>query len=134
MLLRRRGTRQDERGAVTLVMVFVLVVMLLGSAFVVDLGVQRVARSDMQAIADLVALDLARELDGRTVTDVRPAVDAEPAPQQRAQRRRDRHRDAAGRPTGSARCATASSWSWPPACPPRSGSPPAPRSPTASPP
>lgn len=77
MLLRRRGNRQDERGAVTLVMVFVLVVMLLGSAFVVDLGVQRVARSDMQAIADLVALDLARELDGRSVTDVRPAVDAE---------------------------------------------------------
>ncbi|MEV5002449.1 hypothetical protein [Nocardioides sp. LML1-1-1.1] len=76
MLLRRRKARH-ERGAVTLVMVVVLAVLMAGSAFVVDLGVQRVARSDMQAIADLVALDLARELDGRTVAEVRPALDAE---------------------------------------------------------
>lgn len=77
MLLRRRRTPQDERGAVTLMMVVVLAVLMVGSAFVVDLGVQRVARSDMQAIADVVALDLARELDGRTVPEVRPALDAE---------------------------------------------------------
>ena len=35
-------------------------------AFAVDLGMQRVVRSDMQALADVVALDLARQLDGRT--------------------------------------------------------------------
>ena len=35
------------------------------AAVVVDIGVQRVARSDMQSVADVVALDLARELDGR---------------------------------------------------------------------
>lgn len=42
----------------------VMVVLMLAAAFVVDLGMQRVARSDMQALADVVALDLARELDG----------------------------------------------------------------------
>lgn len=36
------------------------------AAFVVDLGFLRVARQDMQAVADIVALDMARELDGRT--------------------------------------------------------------------
>lgn len=42
----------------------VLVVLMLVAALVVDLGVQRVARADMQALADVVALDLARDLDG----------------------------------------------------------------------
>ncbi len=72
----RRRQGSDERGAVTLVMVVVLTMLMVGSAFVVDLGLQRVARSDMQAIADLVALDLARELDGRTVDQLKPALDA----------------------------------------------------------
>ena len=36
------------------------------AAFAVDIGVQRVARRDVQAVADVVALDLARQLDGRT--------------------------------------------------------------------
>ncbi|WP_141006782.1 hypothetical protein [Nocardioides humi] len=44
-----------------------LAVLLVSGAFAVDLGMQRVARADMQALADVVALDLARELDGRTV-------------------------------------------------------------------
>lgn len=43
-----------------------LTVIVLVAAFAVDLGVQRVVRRDMQALADVVALDLAREIDGRT--------------------------------------------------------------------
>lgn len=71
-----REAREDERGAVTLFAVVVLGILLVGSAFVVDLGLQRVARSDMQAVADLVALDLARELDGRSVSELEPVMDA----------------------------------------------------------
>lgn len=69
--------RDDQRGAVTLVVVFVMALLMVGSAFVVDIGLQRVARSDMQAVADLVALDLARELDGRTVGELLPVLDEE---------------------------------------------------------
>lgn len=61
---RRAAARSDERGAVTLFVSAVLVVLMLMAAFVVDLGMQRVARTDMQSLADVVALDLARELDG----------------------------------------------------------------------
>ncbi len=44
-----------------------IIALLMVSAIVVDIGMQRVARADMQALADVVALDLARELDGRSV-------------------------------------------------------------------
>ncbi|KRB77270.1 hypothetical protein ASE01_11070 [Nocardioides sp. Root190] len=57
-------------------MVAMLAVLMGSSAFVVDLGLQRVARADMQALADLVALDLARQLDGRTVAQLAPVLDA----------------------------------------------------------
>ncbi|NYJ01132.1 putative membrane protein [Nocardioides thalensis] len=57
--------RRDERGAVaTVAGVFVVVIMVI-AALVVDIGMQRVLRADLQALADVVALDLARELDGR---------------------------------------------------------------------
>lgn len=61
-----RGLRRDERGA-TAVLVAVLMsgVLLVSAAFAVDLGQQRVVRRDVQAVADVVALDMARELDGR---------------------------------------------------------------------
>ncbi len=72
---RRRAQQEDQRGAVALFMVAVLAIMMMSSAFVVDLGLQRVARSDMQAIADLVALDLARELDGRSVDALTPVME-----------------------------------------------------------
>lgn len=36
------------------------------SSFVIDIGGDRVVRRDMQSVADVVALDLARSLDGRT--------------------------------------------------------------------
>lgn len=76
MWRRLRDAREDERGAVTLVAVVVLAILMISSAFIVDLGLQRVARSDMQAVADLVALDLARELDGRSVSELVPVMDA----------------------------------------------------------
>lgn len=69
--------RKDERGAVVLLMTVLMSVLLVSSAFAVDLGFQRVARSDVQALADVVALDLARSIDGRTVDQLRPVLDAQ---------------------------------------------------------
>ena len=58
--------RRDERGVmailVALLTCFTLIPM---AAVAVDLGVQRVARRDLQNVADLVALDLARGVDGQ---------------------------------------------------------------------
>ena len=52
-------------------MVAIIMVVLVGiSAIAVDLGMQRVARRDMQALADPVALDLARLVDGRTANAI----------------------------------------------------------------
>ena len=45
-------------------------VLVLIASFAVDLGMQRVARRDMQALADNVALDLARLVDGRTAAQI----------------------------------------------------------------
>lgn len=56
--------RMDERGSVAVLAAFISMALIGSAAFVIDLGVQRVARADMQALADVVALDLGRELDG----------------------------------------------------------------------
>lgn len=54
----------------------VTIVLLVGiGALAVDLGMQRVVRRDMQALADVVALDLARELDGRTRSQLASELD-----------------------------------------------------------
>lgn len=67
------GKRED--GAVT-VFIAVTMVLLLGiGALAVDLGMQRVVRRDMQALADVVALDLARTLDQRTVAELQDEID-----------------------------------------------------------
>lgn len=75
-----RWVDRDQRG-VTAVMVAVLVsaVLVVSAAFAVDLGQQRVVRRDMQAIADVVALDLARHLDGRTKSALMSSGDIENA-------------------------------------------------------
>lgn len=65
-------------------------VLLLFAAFVVDIGVQRVGRADMQTLADVVALDLAREINGRTVTQL------EAVEQTLANESRDRNKDVIG--------------------------------------
>ncbi len=69
------GPQRDERGAVAIVTGAAVLVLVLVAAFAVDLGMQRVARRDMQSLADIVALDLVRELDGaRTVAQLRPLM------------------------------------------------------------
>jgi uncharacterized membrane protein len=69
--------RRDERGAVAIVMAAAVMVLVLIAAFAVDLGMQRVARRDMQSLSDIVALDLVRELDGvRTVAVLTPLMPA----------------------------------------------------------
>lgn len=68
--------KRDERGAVAVLVAIVLVAVLLPvAAMGVDLGMQRVVRRDLQALADAVALDLARELDGRPRSALAPAID-----------------------------------------------------------
>jgi uncharacterized membrane protein len=70
MFLRKR----DERGAVAIVVGAASLVLVLIAAFAVDLGMQRVARRDMQSLSDIVALDLVRELDGRPVSTLKPLM------------------------------------------------------------
>lgn len=66
----RHEQGRDERGAIAIV-VAICVLLLAGIAsFAVDLGYQRVAARDMQAVADVVAMDMARELDGRTSAEL----------------------------------------------------------------
>jgi uncharacterized membrane protein len=67
MGLLARRSRGSESGIVAVVVALVTCLVLVPvAALAVDIGMQRVARRDMQAIADVVALDLARQLDGRT--------------------------------------------------------------------
>jgi uncharacterized membrane protein len=54
----------DERGAVAVFAAAIMVVLLIVTALVVDIGMQRVARRDMQALADTVSLDMGRLLGG----------------------------------------------------------------------
>lgn len=61
-----RSRARGDEGAVTVFVAVTMVLMLVAAAFAVDLGMQRVLRRDLQALADVVATDLARELDGRT--------------------------------------------------------------------
>ena len=58
MLRRRDG---DERGAIAVMAALLMVSMLAFTAFAVDIGLQRAAARDMQAVADAVALDTARD-------------------------------------------------------------------------
>lgn len=71
--------RRDERGAVAVFLGVTVTLLVLIAAFAVDLGMQRVVRRDMQSLADVVALDLARELDGRTKAELAGEIDASSA-------------------------------------------------------
>ncbi|WP_395694187.1 pilus assembly protein TadG-related protein [Nocardioides sp.] len=68
--------RTEESGAVVPLVAVMLTVLVTVTALTVDLGRQRVARTDMQSVADVVALDLARELDGRTASAISPTLQA----------------------------------------------------------
>lgn len=66
----RRRHRRDERGAI-LPMVALLMSVITGvAAYAVDIGQLRVGRVDMQSLADVVALDLARNVDGRQTQQI----------------------------------------------------------------
>lgn len=58
--------RERDRGAVLPIVALLLPVLILMTAFAVDLGRQRSSRRTMQARADVIALDLVRLADGRT--------------------------------------------------------------------
>jgi len=58
--------QSSEKGAVAMMTALFLVVIVGIAALAVDLGMQRVSKRDMQALSDLVALDMARQLDGET--------------------------------------------------------------------
>ncbi len=60
---RRRGEGGVIAIVTSLITCFALIPL---AALAVDIGVQRVARRDIQVVADMVSLDLARQLDGRT--------------------------------------------------------------------
>jgi hypothetical protein len=62
--------RHDERGAILPMVAMLLAVLIPSTAMAVDLGMQRVVRRDMQALADVVALDLVRLVDGRTAAQI----------------------------------------------------------------
>lgn len=63
--------RRDEGGVIAIVVSLVTCFTLIPlAAFAVDIGVQRVARRDIQSVADVVALDLARQLDGRNANAI----------------------------------------------------------------
>lgn len=64
-----RGPR-DERGAIIPMVAMLLAVLIPSSAMAVDLGMQRVVRRDMQTLADVVALDVVRLVDGRTASQI----------------------------------------------------------------
>ena len=64
---RRRFLHTRDRGAVIPLVALLLPVLMIMTAFAVDLGRQRAARRDMQAVADVISLDMARLADGRTL-------------------------------------------------------------------
>ena len=66
MFSRRTRARHDERGAILPLTVVVIASTITLASLVIDIGGDRVVREDMQSVADVVALDLARNLDGRT--------------------------------------------------------------------
>lgn len=66
----------DEKGAILVVTVVLMAVTLVLASTVIDFGGDRVVRQDMQSVADVVALDLARNLDGSTLAGAYPGFDA----------------------------------------------------------
>lgn len=89
--------RDSERGAAAvLVAVFMSVVLIVAAAIAVDLGMQRVVRADAQAVADVVALDAARLLDGRTAGQIRAGGDGKPSLAQAVERSAARNATALG--------------------------------------
>lgn len=70
VLPRHRGEQGVVAVFVAIITCFTLIPL---AAFAVDIGMQRVARRDAQSVADVVALDLARQLNGRTYAQIMAA-------------------------------------------------------------
>jgi uncharacterized membrane protein len=68
--------QSDERGAVAMMIAVCMVLLLVVASFAIDLGLQRVLRRDLQALADVAALDLSRAIPGKTVTELNAAAPA----------------------------------------------------------
>jgi uncharacterized membrane protein len=66
----RASWAQRDRGATIPFVALLLVVLICCTAFAVDLGRQMLLRRDLQADADLIALDLSRHIDGRNATQL----------------------------------------------------------------
>jgi len=65
---------REERGAVMVMSVVFLSIVMLLAAFVIDVGINRIVRTDMQSVADTMALDIARTMDGtKTTAELRPS-------------------------------------------------------------
>ncbi len=62
--------RRDQGGAVTLMGAALTVVIIGIASIAIDVGMQRVSRRDMQALADVVALDMVRRIDGRSADSI----------------------------------------------------------------
>jgi uncharacterized membrane protein len=82
--LRHAGLRhtmsRDDRGATAIMTAFLVsLVLLFIAAFAIDLGMQRAARRDMQAVADIVALDMGRLIDGRTRAEIEAGTAGQPS-------------------------------------------------------
>lgn len=69
----RHPPDRTERGAVAIFIALAMTLLLVAAALAVDLGMQRVLKRDLQAMADVVALDMTRQLDGRTHAQIKAA-------------------------------------------------------------
>ncbi len=61
---------RDDRGAVLAVVVLSIVALITMSSIAIDLGRQMLRRREAQAVADVVALDLVRFIDGRSEAEI----------------------------------------------------------------
>jgi uncharacterized membrane protein len=68
-----------DRGAAIPLIALLLPVLIIMTAFAVDLGRQRSVRRDMQAAADVISLDMARLADGRTLAQIEAGDATRPA-------------------------------------------------------
>jgi len=75
--MKRDDTRQSERGATMMLVGVSMIALLAVTALAVDIGVAGARTRDLQQVADLVAVDVARLLDGRSEAVLQSAVDAQ---------------------------------------------------------
>src|SRR4051794_38822475 len=61
---------KDDRGAVMMITALSLGFIIIATAFTIDLGRLMLRTRDMQAVADVVALDRARSINGRSVPTI----------------------------------------------------------------